>query len=139
MQKEVAAGLQTLVSAPSRNACANAGPQKSSHATSSQVMEIPMRRIFSSLLFSCAFAAFLPLGCDSGSSAGCKEYCQVVTKCCALRNDCSDIADIPSCTATCVNLSKNADYQQALEDEASCQQGKSCDEIVYQGACVPKP
>ncbi len=98
-----------------------------------------MRQVFFMLLFSCAFVAFLPLGCDSGSGAGCREYCEVETKCCALRDDCSDIADIPSCTASCQKLSKNADYQQALEDLASCQQRKSCDEIVSQGACVPEP
>ena len=100
-------------------------------------VENPMRRLLSSLLFSCAIAVFLPFGC-AGLGAGCREYCEVETKCCALRHNCSDIADIPTCTATCEKLSKNDAYRQALEDLASCEQGKTCQEVVN-GGCIPEP
>jgi hypothetical protein len=76
-------------------------------------------------------------GC--GEPLGCKYFCQREAVCCSAQYGCDpDKVDIPACTATCEDLSKDETYKAAIEDQASCYEGSSCDEI-NNGSCTAQP
>jgi hypothetical protein len=92
---------------------------------------------FAAALF--ALFALVPFGCAGSDGGTCTDYCQSRARCCAGTASCSsDKADIPTCVATCEDLSKDAAYAEALSAQAGCMKSSTCQEIE-QGDCLPKP
>lgn len=79
-------------------------------------------------------------GAGCGDPPGCKYFCQKEAECCSAQYGCDpDTTDIPACTAACeAQAAKDDTYKSAIEDQASCYEGSTCDE-VNSGACIAMP
>ena len=87
------------------------------------------QRAVAIVVFAAICSTFLGFGCSE--SAGCQEFCEGAKRCCLPSSQCDpDTGDIPSCVATCESLAeKDGVYQAAMEDRASCYDGRACEAI----------
>jgi hypothetical protein len=89
-------------------------------------------------LIPAAVTVWVPLGGCNGTG-DCDAYCRRPAQCCMTQSGCNpDDHDIPTCVATCEDLSKDAGFKAAMEDQAGCYESSTCVEIA-QGECLAMP